>query len=62
MSNVVLYMPVPVDGYITGPDDGMDHGPGASGEWLHDWLRVGDELASPGRSVVATRGGARWAR
>jgi dihydrofolate reductase len=42
MSNVVLYMSMSVDGFITGPDDGMDHGLGVNGERLHDWLRAGD--------------------
>jgi dihydrofolate reductase len=41
MSNVVLYMSVSVDGFITGPDDGMDHGLGVNGERLHGWLRAG---------------------
>jgi dihydrofolate reductase len=41
MSNVVLYMSMSVDGFITGPDDGMDHGLGVSGERLHDWLHAG---------------------
>lgn len=62
MSNLVLYISMSGDGFITGPVDGMDHGLGANGERLHDWLRAGDESASPGRSVPATRGGARWAR
>ena len=30
-----------VDGFITGLDDGMDHGLGVGGEQLHDWLRHG---------------------
>jgi dihydrofolate reductase len=42
MSNVVLYMSMSVDGFITGPDDGMDNGLGVNGERLHDWLRAGD--------------------
>ncbi len=41
MSKVVLYMSMSVDGFITGPDDGMDHGLGVNGERLHDWLRDG---------------------
>jgi dihydrofolate reductase len=41
MSNVVLYMSMSVDGFITGPDDGMDHGLGVNGERLHGWLRAG---------------------
>ena len=41
MSKVVLYMSMSVDGFITGPDDGMDHGLGVNGERLHGWLRAG---------------------
>jgi len=41
VSKVVLYMSMSVDGFITGPDDGMDHGLGVNGERLHDWLRAG---------------------
>ena len=38
MGKVVLYMSVSVDGFITGPDDGMDHGLGVDGERLHEWI------------------------
>ena len=38
MSKVVFYMSMSVDGFIAGPDDGMDHGLGVNGERLHDWL------------------------
>jgi len=41
MSKVVLYMSMSVDGFITGPDDGVDHGLGVNGERLHDWLHDG---------------------
>jgi len=41
MSKVVLYMSMSVDGFISGPDDGMDHGLGVNGERLHDWLHAG---------------------
>lgn len=41
MSKVVLYMSMSVDGFITGPDDGLDHGLGVNGERLHDWLADG---------------------
>jgi dihydrofolate reductase len=41
MSKVVLCMSMSVDGFITGPDDEMDHGLGVNGERLHDWLRAG---------------------
>ena len=41
MSATVLYMSVSVDGFITGPDDGPEHGLGVNGERLHDWLGAG---------------------
>ncbi|TDE37794.1 dihydrofolate reductase family protein [Actinomadura sp. 6K520] len=41
MSKVVLYMSMSVDGFVTGPDDGTEHGLGVGGERLHDWLRPG---------------------
>ncbi|MBE1605514.1 dihydrofolate reductase family protein [Actinopolymorpha pittospori] len=41
MSKIVLHMSMSVDGFITGLDDGMDHGLGVTGERLHDWLRAG---------------------
>jgi hypothetical protein len=62
MSSVVLYMPMSVDAFTTGPDDGMDHGLAASGGRPHDWLSADDEPTSPVRSKPATRGGARWAK
>ena len=40
MSKVVLYMSMSLDGFITGPDDGIDHGLGVNGERLHDWLQT----------------------
>ena len=40
MSKVRL-MSMSVDGFITGRDDGMDHGLGVNGERLHDWLAAG---------------------
>ena len=41
MSKVVLDMSMSVDGFITGPDDGRDHGLGVKGERLHGWLSPG---------------------
>jgi dihydrofolate reductase len=41
MAKVVLSMSMSLDGFITGPDDGLDHGLGVNGERLHDWLRAG---------------------
>jgi dihydrofolate reductase/uncharacterized protein YndB with AHSA1/START domain len=45
MSKSVLYMSMSLDGFITGPDDGLDQGLGAGGERLHEWL--GPWLGSP---------------
>ncbi len=42
MAKVVLYMSMSLDGFIAGPDDGMEHGLGVNGECLHDWLSPGD--------------------
>jgi dihydrofolate reductase len=36
MSKIVLDMSMSVVGFITGPDDGMEHGLGVNGERLHD--------------------------
>jgi dihydrofolate reductase len=41
VSKIVLYMSMSVDGFVTGPEDGMGHGLGRDGERLHDWLRPG---------------------
>jgi dihydrofolate reductase len=41
MSKIVLHMAMSVDGFITGPDDGIGRGLGVNGERLHDWLRAG---------------------
>jgi dihydrofolate reductase len=41
VSKVVLYMSMSVDGFITGPDDGVEHGLGVDGERLHAWLSDG---------------------
>jgi dihydrofolate reductase len=54
MSRVVLYMSMSVDGFITGPDDGVDHGLGVGGERLHDWLRHGDVHPRSHRPVDGT--------
>jgi dihydrofolate reductase len=41
MSKIVLHMSMSVDGFITGPDDGIGRGLGVGGERLHDWLSHG---------------------
>lgn len=58
MAKVILYMSMSLDGFITGPDDGPDHGLGVGGERLHDWLSPGGvdprshrPVAEPGSTV-----------
>jgi dihydrofolate reductase len=41
VGKIRLYMSMSVDGFITGPDDGPDHGLGVNGERLHAWLHDG---------------------
>ncbi len=52
MTKIVLYMSMSVDGFITGPDDSMEHGLGVNGERLHDWLRDGDVSAGSHRPAA----------
>jgi dihydrofolate reductase len=56
MSKVVLDMSMSVDGFIAGPDDGIDRGLGVGGERLHAWL--GDGGADPRSYRPADEAGA----
>ena len=56
MSRIVLDMSMSVDGFITGPDDGIDRGLGVGGERLHAWL--GDGGVDPGSYRPADEAGA----
>jgi dihydrofolate reductase len=38
MANTVLYMSMSLDGFIAGPDDGLQNGLGTDGMRLHGWL------------------------
>jgi dihydrofolate reductase len=38
MSQVVVDISVSLDGYVTGPNAGLDNGLGDGGEALHDWV------------------------
>ena len=42
MTKVTVGLTVSVDGYIAGPDDGMEHPLGVGGEPLFDWFFNGD--------------------
>jgi hypothetical protein len=41
MAKIVLDMSMSLDGFITGPDDGMENPVGVDGHRLHDWLKDG---------------------
>lgn len=41
MAKIVLSMSMSLDGFITGPSDGPEHGLGLDGERLHAWLADG---------------------
>ena len=41
MGKVVAAITTSVDGYVTGPDDGPEHGLGIGGERLHYWVMGG---------------------
>jgi dihydrofolate reductase len=45
MSATVLYMPISLDGFITGPNDDRGNGLGVDGHRLHDWLSDGADVA-----------------
>jgi dihydrofolate reductase len=41
MASTILYMSMPLDGFITGPNVRPDNGLGDSGERLHEWVFPG---------------------
>ncbi len=41
MSRIIASITTSVDGYVTGPDDGPEHGLGRGGERLHNWVMGG---------------------
>ena len=43
MSQVVIDISVSLDGYVTGPNVGLDNGLGDGGEALHDWVFHGTD-------------------
>jgi dihydrofolate reductase len=46
MSQVVIDISVSLDGYVTGPNVGLDTGLGDGGEALHDWVFHGTDADS----------------
>lgn len=54
--SIRLYMSMSLDGYVTGPDDGPEHGLGIGGEVLHDWLSAGGVDPVSHRPAAATNG------
>ena len=59
MAATILYMSVSLDGFITGPNDGVGNGLGDRGERLHEWIfAAGGVEAGPGSGDVGERVGA----
>jgi dihydrofolate reductase len=52
MSKIVLYMSVSLDGFVTGPQDGMDEPMGVGGFRLFNWLDLRNDPGDNG-AVVA---------
>jgi dihydrofolate reductase len=44
MTKIVADITVSLDGYVTGPDAGVDNGLGTGGEQLHEWVFSGDPV------------------
>ena len=42
MTRIIADISVSLDGFVTGPDPGPDHGLGTGGEALHTWAFSGD--------------------
>ena len=38
MGDVVLDIPMSMDGFVTGPNVGIEHPLGEDGDRLHDWM------------------------
>ena len=58
MSATILYMSMSVDGFITGPNDGVGNGLGDRGERLHEWIfAAGGVEAGPGAGDAGERVG-----
>jgi dihydrofolate reductase len=44
MTKIVADITVSLDGYVTGPDAGIENGLGTGGEQLHEWVFSGDPV------------------
>ncbi|WP_228500182.1 dihydrofolate reductase family protein [Nocardioides agariphilus] len=51
MGKVIAAITTSVDGYVTGPDDGPEHGLGRGGERLHYWVMGGPWTYDGGHDV-----------
>jgi dihydrofolate reductase len=60
MTKVLANITTSVDGYVTGPDDGPEHGLGIGGERLHYWVFGGPWRYGEEPSSVASGEDAAW--
>jgi dihydrofolate reductase len=58
MTNVVADITMSLDGYVTGPDPGLDQGLGRGGEPLHRWAFSDDPVDAEQLRVATERSGA----
>jgi dihydrofolate reductase len=56
MGKVIAAITTSVDGYVTGPDDGPQHGLGIGGERLHYWVMGGPWTYADGHDTDGMRG------
>jgi dihydrofolate reductase len=56
MSSTVLYMSMSLDGFIAGPNEGLDNGLGDGGDRLHEWPFPGAEGGDFDAAVERLRG------
>jgi dihydrofolate reductase len=58
MTKVVADITMSLDGFVTGPDAGIDNGLGTGGEALHTWVMEGDDVDADVLAVATARSGA----
>jgi dihydrofolate reductase len=56
VSATILYMPMSLDGFIAGPNEGPRHGLGDGGERLHDWALTGADVGDKGVPALVSGG------
>ncbi len=58
MTKVVADITMSLDGFVTGPDPGIDNGLGTDGEALHTWVMEPDDVDTDVLATATARSGA----